>query len=70
MENNYLNPLIAESNNSYELVMALKELKEKGYKYIQANHDKHKLGNLMFDIVSMSKHGYTYKEIVAELLHY
>lgn len=70
MEDNYLNPLIAKSNNSYELVMALKKLKENGYTYIQASHDKHKLGNLMFDIVSMSKHGYSYKEIVTQLLHY
>ena len=50
--------------------MKLKKLKETGCNYVKANNDKHKIGSLMYDIVSMSKHGYKYPEIVAELMRY
>ena len=70
MNDYYLNNLITQSESAYDLVMKLKKLKETGCNYVKANNDKHKIGNLMFDIVSMSKHGYKYHEIVAELMRY
>lgn len=70
MNDYYLNNLITQSESAYDLVMKLKKLRETGCNYVKANNDKHKIGNLMFDIVSMSKHGYKYPEIVAELMHY
>lgn len=70
MNDYYLNNLITQSDSAYDLVMELKKLKETGCNYVKANNDKHKIGNLMFDIVSMSKHGYKYSEIVAELMRY
>lgn len=70
MNDYYLNNLITQSESAYDLVMKLKKLKETGCNYVKANNDKHKIGNLMFDIVSMSKHGYKYPEIVAELMRY
>ena len=70
MNDYYLNNLITQSDSAYDLVMKLKKLKETGCNYVKANNDKHKMGSLMYDIVSMSKHGYKYPEIVAELMRY
>ncbi len=53
---------------AYELVMFLKKLKDKGYRYIYCGDIQVHLGKLMQHIVSMNKKHLSYNIIVAELL--
>lgn len=70
MINDTLNSVVVNSNNSYELVMNLKSLKNAGYRSIRTKNGSKNIGRLMFEIVSMSKAKYTYDEILDELRNY
>lgn len=65
----YLADLTEECTNSYQLVQALKQLKNEGHKRIKTRYSSPSIGTLMHEIISMSKMGYSYSKIVDELVY-
>lgn len=70
MYENTIRDLIRESKNSYELVMKLKHLKQGGSRRIKCTYKSISIGKLMFIIVSLSKNGYSYSDIISEVTSY
>lgn len=65
----YLFEVVGKATNPYELVMALKEYKNQGYKYVLCGNKPVPLGKLMYKIVDMSKAKYSMEQIKNEIEH-
>ena len=64
----YIRDLVNNYTNSYQLVQALKGLRADGQTTIRTRYASHPIGKVMHEIITMSKMGYTYSEIVDELV--
>ena len=62
-----LKPLLEDADSAYQVVVTLKKYKEQGYKTISLGYDRINIGQLMRHIVSLSKNGYSYSDIIYEL---
>ena len=65
----HLKNLADNCTNSFQLVQALKALRNDGHREIKTCYACHPIGNVMREIVSLSKMGYSYSEIVDELVY-
>ena len=69
MYTEYLKDLADTCTNSFQLVQVLKSLRNEGHRDIRTRYGCHPIGKVMKEIVSMSKMGYSYYEIVDELVY-